>query len=207
MRMVYFSYRLYPIVQPVACRVLYASAMRQISSGALVHAPSSPVRRIHLLVRRRTRRRLGDAPIVHTAAPPALPAGHPVLPRCVRLAGRATPFLGHHTAVGPPARCAPTPHQYPCRSPNQSDVAPGTGLYCSAAQCPSHPRALHATPLVSAIAPRYGECRAVLALPFWRWRRTSLPRHGKEVPPADANRESSRSFAPLGAAAFGSASG
>ncbi|KAJ7816768.1 hypothetical protein B0H14DRAFT_1392921 [Mycena olivaceomarginata] len=45
-----------------------------------------------------------------------------------------------------------------------------------------HPRALHATPLVSVIASRFGECRAVLALPFWRWRRTSLPRHGEEVP-------------------------
>jgi hypothetical protein len=40
-----------------------------------------------------------------------------------------------------------------------------------------HPRALDATPLVSIIVPRCGECRAVLALPFLRWRRTSLACH------------------------------
>ncbi|KAJ7798888.1 hypothetical protein B0H14DRAFT_2617522 [Mycena olivaceomarginata] len=38
-----------------------------------------------------------------------------------------------------------------------------TGLHCSAAQCPSPPCALHATPLVSVIASRFGEYRAVLA--------------------------------------------
>jgi hypothetical protein len=140
------------------------------------------VRCIYLLVGRHTRRHLSDALIMHTAAPPALPAAHPVLPRCVYLAGYATPFLGHHTAVHPPARCAPTPHQYLCRSPNQSDIVPGTGLCCSTAQCPSHPSALHATPLVSVITPRYGECRVVLALPFWHWCRISLSRHRKEVP-------------------------
>ncbi|KAJ7878374.1 hypothetical protein B0H14DRAFT_3130028 [Mycena olivaceomarginata] len=56
----------------------YVSAMR---SDALVHAPSSPVKRIHL-VGRRTGQHLGDAPIVHTIAPPALLAEHPVLPHC-----------------------------------------------------------------------------------------------------------------------------
>jgi hypothetical protein len=40
-----------------------------------------------------------------------------------------------------------------------------------------HPRALDATPLVSIIVPRCGECRAVLALPFLGWRRTSLACH------------------------------
>ncbi|KAJ7768559.1 hypothetical protein B0H14DRAFT_2632906 [Mycena olivaceomarginata] len=79
----------------------YVSAMR---SDALVHAPSSPVKRIHL-VGRCTGQRLGDAPIVHTIAPPALLAAHPVLPHC------SSSAQGYSAAQCPspplrPARCA-----------------------------------------------------------------------------------------------------
>ncbi|KAJ7814411.1 hypothetical protein B0H14DRAFT_3149431 [Mycena olivaceomarginata] len=81
------------------------AAHREMRSSTLRPAPV-----IHLLVCRRTEQRLGDAPIMHTVAPPALLAAHPVLP----------------TAV-------------PCHSPLRSDAAPGTGLHCSAAQCPSPP--------------------------------------------------------------------
>jgi hypothetical protein len=98
---------------------------------------------------------------------------------------RAAPHLplACPTVVSPPAHCAPTPHQRPCRSPNQSPIR-----CCArhrATVLPSahpHPCALHAAPLVSVIAPRCGECRAMLALPFLRWRRTSLLRHRKGEP-------------------------
>ncbi|KAJ7790360.1 hypothetical protein B0H14DRAFT_3501703 [Mycena olivaceomarginata] len=69
--------------------------------------------------------------MLHTATAPALLAAHPVLPPAVpayvRLAGRATPPLRHHAGVGPPARCAPTPHQRPCRPPTDAMLRQAQG--------------------------------------------------------------------------------
>src|SRR4051812_41441047 len=109
----------------------YVSAMR---SDALVHAPSSPVKRIHL-VGRRTGQRLGDAPIVHTIAPPALLAAHPVLPHCG--SSVRAPCGLHHTSPWPTppwsARLLTAPLQHTSAraahpTNHQFDVAPGTGL-------------------------------------------------------------------------------
>ncbi|KAJ7789308.1 hypothetical protein B0H14DRAFT_3574181 [Mycena olivaceomarginata] len=155
----------------------YVSAMR---SDALVHAPSSPVKRIHL-VGRRTGQHLGDAPIVHTIAPPALLAAHPVLPHC---------------------GSTPVPLAQPITN---STLRQAQGY--SAAQCPSPPlrpacyatRLRHRAPLRGM---QGGVSAAIFALAPHL---LAPPQKGRT--PADANRESSRSLASLGAAAFASASG
>ncbi|KAJ7808679.1 hypothetical protein B0H14DRAFT_3482103 [Mycena olivaceomarginata] len=146
----------------------------------------APVKRIHLLAWRRTGQRLNNAPIVHTAAPPALLAAHPVLPTavpvCVHFASRANlPF-----AITPQsARLLAAPLHHTSASairPTNPALHQAQGYTVALPSAHPHPRALHATPLVSVVASRFGECRAVLALPFWRWRRISLSCHGKEGP-------------------------
>jgi hypothetical protein len=89
--------------------------------------------------------------MLHTATPPALLTAHPVLPPAVpayvHLAGCATPPLRHHTGVGLPARCAPTPHQRPCCMPTNATLCQAQGD--TVARLSSHPT----------LAPRCGECR------------------------------------------------
>ncbi|KAJ7795625.1 hypothetical protein B0H14DRAFT_2918717 [Mycena olivaceomarginata] len=119
--------------------------------------------------------------------PPALLAAHPVLPTavpvCVRFAGRANlPFA----TTPQSARLLAAPLHHTSASavrPTDPTLRQAQGYTVALPSAQPHPRALHATPLVSVIASRFGECRAVLAQPFWRWRRTSLSRHGKECRP------------------------
>jgi hypothetical protein len=206
-------------VQPAACRdglctVRVDQAPRCCASrDAVVHAPSSPhtvYTSPHMPPYRAAPRRCS----IHTYHHAPCSAGGTFRTALLQFqcvcAVRAAPHLPFAAAprVSPPAkpaRCAPTSHQCACRSSHRYNAAPGTA---SPSALP-HPHALHTTPLVSVIAPHCGECRAVLSLPFLRWRHTSgaLLHHRNVAALADGNRESSRSPVPLGAAAFVSTSG